>query len=82
MLDDLTSTPARSSRRRKRTTDQPSPPREATPLWTEELATDEALEAPPKAVFWDTVAILSVTTAVLVGVAIGVPLGVYLHGTL
>lgn len=81
MLDDLTSTPARSSRRRKRTTDQPLP-REAAPLWTEDLATDEAIEAPPKVVFWDTVAIVSVTTAVLVGVAIGVPLGVYLHGTL
>lgn len=81
MLDDLTATPARSSRRRKRATDQP-PPREATPLWTEELATDESLEAPLKAVFWDTVAIVSVTSAVLVGVVIGVPLGIYLHGTL
>lgn len=81
MLDDLTATPARSSRRRKRATDQP-PPREATPLWTEELATDKSLEAPPETVFWDTVAIISVTAAVLVGVAIGVPLGVYFHGTL
>ena len=81
MLDDLTATPARSSRRRKRAPDQP-PLRESTPLWTEELATDESLEAPPEAVFWDTVAIISVTAAVLVGVAIGVPLGIYLHGTL
>jgi len=81
MLDDLTSTPARTSRRRRKATDQP-PPREATPLWKEQLATDESLEAPPEAVFWDKVAIVSVTAAVLVGVAIGVPLGVYLHGTL
>lgn len=81
MLDELTSTQTRTSRRRRQATDQP-PPREATPLWAEELATDESLEPPPKAVFWDTVAIVSVTTAVLVGVAIGVPLGVYLHGTL
>lgn len=81
MLDDLTSTPPRTSRRGRQAMDQP-PPREAIPLWVEELATDESLEAPPEAVFWDTAAIISVTAAVLVGVAIGVPLGVYLHGTL
>lgn len=81
MLDDLTSTQARSSRRRRKATDQP-PSREATPLWEEQLATDESLDAPSEAVFWDKVAIVSVTAAVLIGVAIGVPLGVYLHGTL
>jgi hypothetical protein len=81
MLDDLTSTQARTSKRRRKATNQP-PTHEAAPLWAEELATDESIEAPPEVVFWDKVAIVSVTAAVLVGVAIGVPFGVYLHGTL
>jgi len=81
MLDDLTSTQARTCRRRRKATVQP-PPREATPLWAEDPATDKSLEGHPEEVFWDKVAIASVTAAVLVGVAIGVPLGIYLHGTL
>lgn len=80
MLDDLVSTPARTSRRRRATTDQPTP-RQAIPLWEEALATDESLDAPNEAVFWDTKAIIALTAAVLVGLAIGVPLGVYLYGT-
>lgn len=57
MFDDFTPAPARSSRRRRHATDQ-SPSREATPLRAEELASDKPLEAPSKAVFWDTVATL------------------------
>ncbi|HBP5511295.1 hypothetical protein FA341_15100 [Pseudomonas aeruginosa] len=81
MFDDLRPASARSSRRRRHATDQ-SPSREATPLRAEELVSDKPLEASSKAVFWDTVAIASFTTAVLVGGAIGVPLGIYLHRTL
>jgi hypothetical protein len=80
MLDDLTATRARSIKTRKLDTNQPL--REVAPLWTEELENDESNGAQSEEMFWDSVAIVAVTAALLVGVAIGVPLGVYLYGVL
>lgn len=73
MLDDVTATRARSIKTRKLDTNQPL--REVAPLWTEELENDESSDAQSKEVFWDGVAIVAVTVALLVGGAIGVPLG-------
>lgn len=80
MLDDLNATRAKSTRKRKLGATQPL--REVAPLWIEELESDESINAHSKEVFWDSIAIVALTCALLVGAAIGVPLGVYLYGAL